>query len=282
MINTQLVKQLIIEQFPQYQEASIEPVKLDGHDHRTFHLGSTMSVRLPSHKRYQKQVIKEYEWLPFLQKKLDIRISTPLHLGKPSELFPMPFGIYQWIEGSTIQTRVDSCSLAHEVSQFLKSFESISTTNGPLPSLDNFYRGGSLMVYDDETRLELNKLSDQELSKSLLKQWENALASNYNNPPVWVHGDMAGTNLLIHQSKLVGVIDFGGLAIGDPACDLTIAWTLFMGESRALFMKEMEMDDQTWQRAKGWAIWKALLVYHHDSSLIKREDAYQLLQELKE
>jgi aminoglycoside phosphotransferase (APT) family kinase protein len=55
------------------------------------------------------------------------------------------------------------------------------------------------------------------------------------------------------------VIDFGQLAVGDPACDLTIAWTWFEGASRAEFLARSRLDRDTWDRARGWALWKALL-----------------------
>lgn len=48
------------------------------------------------------------------------------------------------------------------------------------------------------------------------------------------------------------------MGIGDPACDLTIAWTLFKNKSREIFRDAMKLDFDTWARARGWALWKAL------------------------
>lgn len=50
------------------------------------------------------------------------------------------------------------------------------------------------------------------------------------------------------------------MCVGDPACDLVIAWTFFNGESRKVFRAGMGLDDATWARARGWALWKALFV----------------------
>lgn len=47
------------------------------------------------------------------------------------------------------------------------------------------------------------------------------------------------------------------MAIGDPACDLVIAWTLFKNKSKVIFQNNMNLDDNTWLRAKAWALWKA-------------------------
>ena len=92
-INVDLVARLIHEQFPQWSDLDIKPVKYSGNDNRTFHLGEHMSVRLPSEAAYVPQVEKEQKWLPWLSKELSIPISTPLAKGNPSEAYPWPWSI---------------------------------------------------------------------------------------------------------------------------------------------------------------------------------------------
>jgi hypothetical protein len=89
--------------------------------------------------------------------------------------------------------------------------------------------------------------------------WEAALASMWDRAPVWVHGDVAPSNLLVVDGELRAVIDFGCAAVGDPASDLVMAWTFFTDESREVFRRELPLDDATWERGRGWAIWKALI-----------------------
>lgn len=101
------------------------------------------------------------------------------------------------------------------------------------------------------------KLADMIDSTSALVLWERACATQWNQLPVWVHGDFAIGNILIQDNQLSGVIDFGGTAMGDPACDLVIAWTLFSGQTRDIFISEMGLDDNTWLRSRAWALWKA-------------------------
>lgn len=36
-----------------------------------------------------------------------------------------------------------------------------------------------------------------------------------------------------------------------------IAWTLLEGASRAAFRQALPVDDATWTRGRGWALWKA-------------------------
>jgi hypothetical protein len=38
-----------------------------------------------------------------------------------------------------------------------------------------------------------------------------------------------------------------------------IAWTFFEGASREAFRETVGQDPGTWARARGWALWKALI-----------------------
>ena len=77
---------------------------------------------------------------------------------------------------------------------------------------------------------------------------------------VWFHGDVAAGNLLINEGELSAVIDFGGLAVGDPACDMVIAWTFLEQSSRRAFRERLNVSDAVWNRGRGWALWKAMIV----------------------
>lgn len=77
--------------------------------------------------------------------------------------------------------------------------------------------------------------------------------------PIWIHDDFAVSNILIKDNKLSGVIDSGGTAMGDPACDLVIAWDYLSGKARDIFINTMDLDEDTWLRARAWVLWKALL-----------------------
>lgn len=67
------------------------------------------------------------------------------------------------------------------------------------------------------------------------------------------------TNLLASGGRLVGVIDFGQMGVGDPACDLVLAWTGLDASGRRVLRDEVGLDEGTWRRARGWALWKALI-----------------------
>lgn len=276
-ISIQTVKDLIKEQFPNYSNLEIRPVEKSGHDNRTFHLGDTMSIRLPSAKCYVAQVEKESKWLPVIASKLTLPITTPISKGKPSNLYPYPWSINKWLSGETVNhDNVNSNQFAIDLAVFLKEFQSINCTGGPIGGTHNFFRGGNLSVYNDETQSALKKLNGVIDIKKCSEIWSKAISSKWTKPPVWVHGDIAPGNLLVSNSKLSSVIDFGVLGIGDPSCDLAIAWTFFDNESRKIFIESMNLDNDTWDRARGWALWKALITYDND---ISKETIKVLLEE---
>ena len=225
-ITADLVEKLIQEQFPKWAHLEVKPVKLSGHDNRTFHLGDQMSVRLPSDAAYAPQVEKENKWLPILSKELSLPISAPIAKGNPSEEYLWPWSINKWIEGETVtkENVRDLNEFAADLGSFLIELQSIDASNGPVAGAHNFYRGGLISVYDEEARVAIENNKDV-FDETLLKHlWDLALRSTWNRKPVWVHGDVAPGNLLVKDGKLCAVIDFGILGVGDPACDAAMAW----------------------------------------------------------
>ena len=260
-IDAALVRTLVARQFAQWADLPVRAVAEGGWDNRTFHLGDAMSVRLPSAERYVAQVEKEHRWLPALASQLPLPIPAPLAIGRPDAGYPWPWSIYGWIEGDRASRGAisDLTAFAEELADFLVALRRIDASDGPLAGAHNFHRGGSLAVYDGETRQALNDLAD-ELDVSLLtKIWERALGSSWREKPVWVHGDIAEGNLLVRDGRLSAVIDFGSSGVGDPSSDLVIAWTLFDEPARNAFRARVGLDRQTWERARGWCLWKALI-----------------------
>lgn len=262
VIDVSLVRRLIASQFPEWKDLPIQPVALSGWDNRTFHLGKEMLVRMPSSAEYEPQVEKEHLFLPRLAPLLPLPIPVPLAVGSPGQGYPWKWSIYRFLEGETVAAAPpsDLNQLAVDLAKFLIAFQDIDTTGGPAPGLHSFYRGGPLVPYDAETRQAIDVLKSKLDVDAALKVWNRGLATTWHRPPVWVHGDMSAGNLLVQKGRLCAVIDFGQLAIGDPACDLAIAWTLFHGESRNIFRAMLPLDEDTWARGRAWTLWKALVV----------------------
>ncbi len=260
-IDVALVRQLIATQFPRWADLPVTPVAEGGWDNRTFHLGAHMTVRLPSAAAYSLQVEKEQRWLPKLAPRLPLPIPVPLAMGRPGAGYPWPWSIYQWLDGEIATTdRIANLSqFAANLSQFLVALQRVDATGGPPPGPHNFFRGGPLTVYDAETRQALETLESAIDTGAAAAVWEAALAATWHGAPVWFHGDVSAGNLLVKGGTLSAVIDFGTSGVGDPACDLSIAWTFFAGESREMFRAALPLDTATWARGRGWTLWKALI-----------------------
>jgi aminoglycoside phosphotransferase (APT) family kinase protein len=260
-ITVDVVSCLVSEQFPHWADLQIRPVALDGWDNTTFRLGDDKSVRLPSHEMYVPQIDKEHRWLPVLAPQLPVPIPRPIAKGRPGCGFPAPWSVYGWLEGepaAVVGVR-DHDRLAEDLGHFLASLQRIDPGDGPPPGPHSFNRGGPVSVWAEQTRTTIDQLTDEIDVVGAVQVWEAALAAEWTGPDVWVHGDVTGSNLLLHDGRLCGVIDFGCSAVGDPACDLTAAWTMFEGTSRERFMAALPFDAGTWARARGWALWKAMI-----------------------
>lgn len=262
LIDRSLVGRLVARQFPQWAHHVIAPIEPGGSDNRTFRLGERMSVRLPSALGYAQQVEKEQRWLPRLAPRLPLPIPTPIARGGPAEGYPWPWSVYRWLEGrpATTERVADLCDHARSLAFFLRALSRVDATAGPLPGAHNFQRGGPPGFYDQDVRRAIAVLGDTIDVDAVTAVWDAALATRWNSPPVWFHGDVSAGNLLVENGRLSAVIDFGTSGIGDPACDLAITWTQFFGESRHTFRTEMGWDAGTWARGRGWALWKALIV----------------------
>lgn len=220
-----------------------------------------MTVRLPSAAAYSLQVEKEHRWLPKLAPLLPLPIPAPLAMGVPAEGYPWHWSIYGWIEGETAKREriADLPQFAADLAGFLTALKRVDPTGGPVAGAHNFYRGGPLTIYDGEARQAIEALRGRIDMLAVGAVWEAALAAAWQGPPVWFHGDVAWGNLLVDDGRLSAVIDFGTSGVGDPSCDLAITWTLFEGRSREVFRAAIAVDDATWARGRGWALWKALI-----------------------
>jgi aminoglycoside phosphotransferase (APT) family kinase protein len=199
-------------------------------------------------------------WLPVLSPQLPLPIAQPVAAGIPSQIFPWPWSIRRWIDGSVAsRDEIDDLTVfAADLGDFLDALQRVDTTGAPPAGAHTFFRGGHLAVYDRETRDSIAILADRIDAGAALAAWEAATSSPFVGTPRWVHGDIAPANLLVRSGRLAAVIDFGCSAIGDPACDLAIAWTFLSAENRLAFREHAPSDDAMWARGRGWALWKAV------------------------
>jgi aminoglycoside phosphotransferase (APT) family kinase protein len=261
-IDARLAARLVAAQFPEWAGLPVVPVEVDGWDNRTFRLGQTMTVRLPSAESYVQSVAKEHTWLPRLAPHLPLPIPVPLAMGAPTDEYPWPWSVRRWIDGhvATAERIGDVVGFARDLTDFLVALQHIDAGGGPAAGAHCFFRGAPLEVYDTETREAVESLGSRIDLHGATDAWDAALTATWTGAPAWFHGDIASNNLLVDDDgRLAAVIDFGTCGVGDPACDLVITWTLFQGENRETFRALMPADDAMWARARGWALWKALI-----------------------
>jgi aminoglycoside phosphotransferase (APT) family kinase protein len=261
LLTPELARALIAEQFPQWAELPVELVVPGGHDNRTFRLGEKLTVRLPTDDGYVAGELKEHVWLPRLAAQLPLPIPDVVAVGSPGPSFPRPWSVRRWLPGETADpARIDDLTqFARELAGFLLALRAADATDGPAAGAQSFFRGADPAAYDAQTRETITELRDEVDSGVVTGIWDHALDSHWHQPPVWFHGDIAHGNLLVVRGRLSAVIDFGTSGVGDPACDVVIAWTMLRGDARETFRDEMGLDDDTWARGRGWALWKALI-----------------------
>jgi aminoglycoside phosphotransferase (APT) family kinase protein len=155
----------------------------------------------------------------------------------------------------------------------------IDPTDGP-PA----YRGGPLAEQDAGTRSAIEALGGMIDTEAATAAWDESLlqARFWTGPPVWVHGDLMPGNLLTVDGRLSAVIDFGTVGVGDPACDLIVAWNLLPAEARNVYRDALQVDDAAWARGRGRALSMALiqLPYYKDTNPGMAANARHVIKEV--
>lgn len=200
-IDVGLVQRLVAAQFPQWAGLPVTPVEVDGWDNRTYRLGETMSVRLPTAECYAPAVDKEHRWLPVLAPHLPVPIPVPLAKGAPGEGYPFRWSVRRWLDGEPVRPgRVaDLSGLAAAIAEFLLALQRVDATGGPAAGEQSFSRGASLSRYDAETRRCLARLDGRVDTARAVGVWDAALTAVWDGPARWFHGDVASGNLLVRD-----------------------------------------------------------------------------------
>jgi aminoglycoside phosphotransferase (APT) family kinase protein len=256
-----LVRRLIAAQFPQWADLPIQPVPFFGTDNAIYRLGTDMAVRLPRRQVDTERLEKECCWLPRLAALLPLAIPVPLAVGEPAEGYPFTWSVYSWLRGETATDEriADLGRAATDLAQFVAALQRVDPTDGPPPGKHNSFRGVPLATLDELTRAAITSLTGTIDVGTVTAAWESALRSpEWDHPPVWIHGDLDSRNLLVERGRLTAVIDFGCLGVGDPACDVMVAWKVLSADTRDIFRNALPVDESTWARARGWALSQAL------------------------
>ena len=250
-IDEPLVRRLIAAQFPEWAALPLRRVLPQGTDNAIFRLGGELSVRLPRRRGPTRPGGKELEWLPLLAPAVPTQIPVPVAQGRPGEGYPWFWEIHTWVEGATVPVAdIDAVQAARDLARLVGALQRFDPAGAP-PG-----RGIPLARRDREFRAWLPTFRGD---PGVVELWERALAAPaWDGPPVWHHGDLDARNWLVRDGRVSGVIDWGAMGVGDPACDVMVAWKLHSHEARDAFRAALPTDDATWERARGWAVSQAV------------------------
>jgi aminoglycoside phosphotransferase (APT) family kinase protein len=269
-IDPALARRLLADQHPDLAGRRLMPLEDQGTDNVVFRLGGDLSVRLPRKASAAPGLLVELGWLPRLAPHLPLPVPVPVARGEPTDDYPFPWAICRWVDGEPADVdRLQPHHAAVRLGEFVRTLQDVDTVGAPVAD-DDTRRAGSLAEFDDVTMRALDEVAapvssgrvepelfDPSVARDL---WAAALdAPAWRGPGVWVHRDLYADNLLTTEGSLAGVVDFGGLIVGDPAGDVMAAWHLLPPPHRATFLRIVGADEATALRARAWVLSQGLL-----------------------
>ncbi|MFF3164465.1 MULTISPECIES: aminoglycoside phosphotransferase family protein [unclassified Streptomyces] len=265
-ITADLIRDLLREQHPDLAD---RPLRLGalGWDNQVWRLGDDLAVRMPWATPSADALLrKEHAWLPGLAPHLPLPIPVPQRLGEPSERFPRPWLVTTWVPGEPAD-RAPATRPA-QAAVTLAAFLTALHRPAPEAAPAGRDRGGPLAGTAGHFTRALDSAAESGLVRdpeAVRAVWADAAAApGWTGPRLWLHGDLHPANIVTTNGDLSGVIDFGDLFAGDPACDLAAAWILLPDGATDLFHATYRPrpDAATLRRARGWAVLRALAGIH--------------------
>ncbi|MDX2379871.1 MAG: aminoglycoside phosphotransferase family protein [Acidimicrobiia bacterium] len=278
----ELVRELLAGQFPSWAHLPVVRVESYGTDHDIYRLGNDLVVRIPRIASATAQAAKEGEWLPQLAPHLPLAVPDQVVRGRPTASCPHEWSIYTWLQGQNANgTIVDRDCAARDLAAFVRALRSIDTTGAH--TRPAHARGSPLAELDDAVRRAIVDLADRIDASTVLRSWDESVTADlWSGGETWVHGDLLPGNLLVVDGRLSAIIDWGTLQVGDPACDLQPAWNVFSGPSRETFRRALDVDEASWLRGRGWALYQAIsaLAYYWNTNPGIIRQAHNALREV--
>lgn len=271
-VSAETVARLVADQFPGWSGLPVLPIASGGTVNGLFRVGEEVVLRLPlrpgADETMRESLRREQDNARRLAHAVRVEVPRPLGLGRPGDGYDGWWAAYGWIPGRTAEPhRIgDPVRFAHDLAGFVSEVRSVDTEGR---RWDGYSRGGPLARLDDQVRRALADSADLLDVGPIGRAWDRCLAAApHAGDDVWIHADLMPGNLLVRDGRLAAVIDLGALCVGDPAVDLMPAWNLLDAGPRAAFRAALAVDDDAWERGRGWAIAQAIvaLPYYVDTN----------------
>ncbi len=282
-IDTDQVSLMVADQFPAWAGLPLEPVSSSGTDNVMLTLGDRLVVRLPRIAAAVPSISKEWKYPRMLGPQLPAPVPIPLAEGKPGRGYAWPWSVSGWLAGENPSPgQAYGTEFASDLANFIRALHAADVGNEVPAGLLWSYRGGPLAARDGPTRSAIASCEGLLDVRLLTAAWDKARrVTEREGKPVWIHTDLQPGNLLTADARLAGVLDWGGLAIGDPAVDLIVAWNLLEDEGRAAFREAVGVDLATWERGRAWALSIGVIAYPyylHTNPALALVSRYQIEQ----
>lgn len=216
-------------------------------------------MRMPRSSDYVLDLENEVTWLPHLAPGLPAAVPEIVVVGQPSEAFPRPWAVVSWLPG-VLPLGLGASQqflLAESLGLFLQSLHAIDVDDAA-PGPERWgYRCGEPVTatidrWAEQAAARLSDLFDPTRVRMAWQRLRDVPPAS--EAPCWVHTDLSEENVLVREDgKLAGVIDFGGIGVGDRSIDLLYAWSIFDAPAREALRRASRADDATWTRARAWA-----------------------------
>lgn len=260
-ITDDLARSLLAAQHPDLAGLPLQRAA-NGWDNVVYQLGDDLALRLPRRNAAHQLLLHEVRWLPFLAPRLPLHIPAVLRRGRPADGYPYHWAVVPWFDGVSAASRTpaERDAYAGELGRFLRALHVPAPADAPR----NPVRGVALATRSSAfaERLASTVLPVEGPWQELFQAGLDA--PPHQGPPLWLHGDPHPHNLVLAHgggpARIAAVADFGDITAGDPASDLAVSWLHFTAAGREAFRAELRHDDDTWARARGWAVHYALLM----------------------
>nr|NLI49247.1 aminoglycoside phosphotransferase family protein [Propionibacterium sp.] len=259
----ELVRELLSDQCPDLADLELQPFA-HGWDNEMFRLGDTLLARFP--RREATAVLLEHEarWLPTLANHLTTWTPRPIFVGRPTSAFPWTWTIAPFLaaRAAAAVPVPERTPAAEDLADFFGSLHLAAPLGAPV----NPVRGMALDQPAIHARVLERLAREGGRSGALAERWHAwSRAPEWEGPDVWLHGDAHALNVLLTDTgRLAGVVDWGDITSGDPACDLAAGWLIFDEEGRRRFVARCSLnpayDEHVWARARAWALQLGLIL----------------------